>query len=95
MMRKCQLNVRAQETREHELALGQDFMQVHGLRVEDLLAAEGQKLAGDGGGSMGGALKLFEVGPAFGFGRQRALQQFGGTREHHQHVVEVVGNSSR
>ena len=74
MMRKCQLNVRAQETREHELALGQDFMQVHGLRVEDLLAAEGQKLAGDGGGSFGSALKLFEVGAALGLGRQSAFQ---------------------
>jgi hypothetical protein len=41
-MRECLLNVGAEETREHELALGQDFVQIHGLCVEHLLAAEGR-----------------------------------------------------
>jgi hypothetical protein len=38
-------------------------MEIHGLGVEDLLAAAGQKLSSDGGSSFGGALKLFQVRP--------------------------------
>jgi hypothetical protein len=61
-MRKCQLEVGTEETREHKLTLGQDCMlKVDGLGVEDLLAAEGQKLSCDGEGSFGGALKLFQA----------------------------------
>jgi hypothetical protein len=37
------------------------MLKVDGLGVEDLLAAEGQKLSCDGEGSFGGALKLFQA----------------------------------
>ena len=70
-------------------------MQVHRFHFENLLAAEGQKLLGDGGGFFRGALNLVQVKPSRGLRGQGAVEKVRAAVENHEHIVEVVRDAAR
>jgi len=72
-----QFNVRAEEARQHKLDFGEGRMQIHGAKFDDLIAAESEKLLGDGGGFGRGALDLIEIEASIRFGGKRALEKLG------------------
>ena len=61
-----------------------DRIQVHGARLENLHTAEGQKLPGESGGAIGGAVDLFHFARDVIRGRQNVQKQFGVALDDHE-----------
>src|SRR5205814_1467450 len=68
-----QLNVFADEALEQLLGAGDGRLQVQGLGLEHLLAAERQQLAREGSGALGGLADLLDI-VALGIGRAEVFQ---------------------
>ena len=70
-------------------------VQVHRLDIENLLTAEGEQLAGDGCCLCYRSLDLVEIDARECVGRKRTVQEFSRTGKHHQHIVEIVRDTTR
>ncbi len=89
-----QVDVLADQAREHLQVFGDDFVQVDDLRRQHLLAAEGEQLARKRGGAFGGAGDFLSGTAKFGVGRHALEQEFRVAGDHHQQVIEVVRDAS-
>ena len=89
-----QINVLANQPGQHFQVFGDHAVQVHNLGGQHLLAAEGQQLASERGGALGGVGDLLRVSAQRGIGADAFQQEFGVSRDHHQQVVEVVGDAA-
>jgi hypothetical protein len=84
----------ADERAQQTLHVGDDGVDVDDFEFEKLFAAEGQKLAGERGGAIGGLLN------GFGFGVQRMAwrelveQNLGVAADDHEQIVEVVSDAA-
>jgi hypothetical protein len=86
----AEVNVLADELGEHLVQIAHDGVQVEHLGLHDLLAAEGEELAGEGGGALGGEGDLVErIGDVL-FEIVRGEMHAGVPLYHGEHVVEVV-----
>ena len=56
-----EFDVLADEAAQHFIHAGDDFVQLNDAGLEDLLAAEGEQLAGERGGAAGGFLDLLDM----------------------------------
>ena len=89
-----QLDVFADEGAQQALHVADDGVDVDHLEFEELLSAESQQLAGEGGGAVGGLLDRLDLlvhGAAF---FQLLEQDLGVSVDHHQQIVEVVGDAT-
>ena len=89
-----QFDVFADQGPQQALHVRDDGVDVDHLQFEDLLAAEGQQLAGEGGGAVGcllDGLDLLVHGAAL---FQLLQQDLGVSVDDHQQVVEVVGDAA-
>ena len=92
--RADELDVLADDAPEHVLERQHRHVEVEHLRHQHLTAAEGQQLARQRGGAIGGALDALQQPPP-----RRMVQAFGAERlgvaaDHLQQVVEVVGHAA-
>lgn len=58
---KSKLYLGAEQTRKHELAIGEHLVKIDGLAIQDLFSAEGGELLGDDVSFVDGALNLIDV----------------------------------
>ena len=72
-----------------------DGVEIEDARLEDLHAAESEKLASQGGGAVGGAVDLFDFARGGVRRRQDIHQQLGVALDDHEEIVEVVGDAAR
>ena len=78
---------------------GNDFIQIQNARLQHLHAAEGEQLAREGGGALGGLLNLFDVLQrgilAIGGATRQAVEKhFSVALHHHQQIIEIVGDAA-
>ena len=89
-----EFDIFADERAEETLHVGDDGVDVDDLEFEKLFAAEGEELASERGGAIGGLLN------GFGFGMQRVAgselveQNFGVAADDHEQIVEVVSDAA-
>ena len=88
------LDARAHQPSEGRQAAGHQLIQVQHSRREHLAAAEGQQLAGQARGAIGGALDLDEVLPGQGRKPRLFLQQRDVSDDAREQVVEVVRDAA-
>ena len=74
--------------------VGHDRVQVEQRRLDDLLAAEGQQLAGEPGGARARLLDLCDVGLALDRPVEIGQQQLAVAQNHGQQIVEVVRDAA-
>ena len=89
-----QIDVFADQPGEQFEVFGDDGVQIEDLGSEHLLAAESQKLPGEGGGAIGGIGNLLGRPAHAGVGPDAIQQKFGVAGDDHQQIVEVVGNAA-
>ena len=89
-----QIDVFADQPGEHLHVFGNHAVQVHDLGSQHLLAAEGQQLAGEGGGARGGVGDLLRMSSHAWIIADLSQQELGVSRNHHQQVVEVVSDAA-
>ena len=88
------LHIFADEALEHRPHAGDDRVEIEQRRLDDLLAAEGQQLAGELGGALAGFPNRRDVRPP-GIVRVEILEQQLAIPQHHgEQVVEIVGDAS-
>ena len=73
----------------------EDAVQVGSLQRHDLLAGEGQEAGGELGGPVGGLQDLAELVLMIGGEERVGLQHVAEPHDHHEDVVEVVGDPTR
>ena len=90
--RRDELDVLADQSREHRRQAGDDVVQLEHARLQDLPPAESEELTGEDGRALGGGRDLVELG----LGRAVAAfeQRLGVAADHGQEVVEVVGDAA-
>ena len=89
-----QLDVFADQASQHFEVFRDHRVQIENLGSQHLLAAEGQELAGERGGAVGG-IGNFLRGPAHRrIGADALQQKLAVAGDHHQQIVEVVGNAA-
>ena len=89
-----ELDVLADEAREHLAGFFDEVVQVEHPRLQNLLSAEGQQLPGERRRALPGLLDLHEVRPQRVARRQRADGHFAVGEDDGQQVVEVVGHAA-
>ena len=77
---------------EHRLQALDDRIQVHDFELQELLAAECQKLARHGSGPVGRASDQRDVTPRRVVERELAFEKLDATTDDRQQIVEVMGN---
>ncbi len=84
---KREFDIGADDARNHLNHSGDDFVQIQNARLQHLHAAEGEQLASEGGGTLGGLLNLFDVLArgilAIGGGGRQAVEKHFGVALHH------------
>jgi hypothetical protein len=88
-------HVVADQALEHHPHVGDDGVEVDQRRRDDLLAAEGQQLAGQARGARAGFLNLGNVRPAVIFALAVGEQQLAEPQNHGQEIVEIMGDTAR
>ena len=89
-----EFDIFADEGAQETLHVGDDGVDVDDFEFEKLFAAEGEELAGQSGGAVGGLLN------GFGFGMQRMAEgelvehDLGVSADDHEEIVEVVGDAA-
>src|SRR5450759_141372 len=90
-----ELHVLADEPAEHLLDPGDDLVHVHELRLEDLLAAKGEELAGEVGRALPGRADVGQCRAPGIVGRHVGQEEVGVPGDDREEVVEIVGDASR
>ena len=90
-----QLHVLAQQPAQHFLELAHEGVQVYHARLQHLLAAEGEQLAGEPGGAIRRLVNLVRILAPRVLGSQILEQQVGVPRDRGEDVVEVVRDTPR
>ena len=90
-----QLHVLADEPPQHRADLLDHRVEVQVLPLQHLLAAEGQELAGEAGGAIGGLLDLLHAAAERIVGLQPAEEHRAAPGDDGEQVVEVVGHPAR
>ncbi len=88
------VDVLADDPPQHRAQLRHDRVEVHDPRLEHLLPAEGQELAGERRRAVRGAVDLQHVEPALVVVADRPQQQLGVPDDGREEVVEVVGDAA-
>ena len=88
------LDVLADQPPQHRQQRGGDLAEVERMRVEHLLAGEGEQLAGELGGALGRALDLEQLVAARA-GADPPPRDLAVPADHRQQVVEVVRDAAR
>ncbi len=86
--------VLADEAPQHGLQVADHVVQVEHPRLQRLLAAEGEELAGQGGRALFGLLDLLDVGPPLVALVQPVAEQLALEGDGGQQVVEGVGDAA-
>src|SRR5208283_5593639 len=85
----------ANHAREHFQVFSDNFVQIENLWREHLLAAEGEELAGERGRALGGAGNFLRGSTESGVRTEAVEEKFRVAGDHHEQVVEVVGDATR
>ncbi len=89
-----QVDVFADQAVQHFQVFRDDAVEVDNLRRQHLLAAEGEQLASECSGALSGSSD-FLGGPAQrGVGPDTLQEELGVSRDHHEQVVEVMGDAA-
>jgi hypothetical protein len=89
-----ELDVLADQALQHRAHVADDVVDVERSRVEHLLAAEGEQLAREVGGSLPGVEDLSELGARGVVGARSAEQGVAVAVDDQQQVVEVVRDAA-
>src|SRR5271166_4800554 len=89
-----EFDIFADERAQQALHIGYDGVDVDDFEFEKLLAAEGEKLTGEGGGAIGGLLNGFGLGMQSIFGSELIEENFSVAADDHEQIVEVVSDAS-
>ena len=92
---QLEFDILADQAAEHFFGAGDDVVDIDHGGLHHLAAAEGQQLAGDGSGAVGGFKGFFKVAAQFGASRQVIQNHPAIAADDGQHVVEVVGHATR
>ena len=90
-----ELDVFPDEALEHPLAIAKLHTDVDDLRLQDLLAAEGEELTREHRGPLRCRDDLLDVGPQHVVGRKLARDDPREAEDRGEHVVEVVRDATR
>ena len=90
----AQLDVRADEAGKHRAQVADEGVEIEHARRQQLLATEGEKLAGQGGRPVGGLLHFHYLGVVRVVLLQTEEEQFGVAGDDAQQVVEIVGDAT-
>ncbi len=89
-----QIDVFADHAVEHFEVFGGDIVEIDDARGEHLLAAEGQQLASQRRGTLGGAGNFLCRTAEMRFGTEAFEQKFRVSGNHHQQIVEIVRDAA-
>ena len=89
-----QIDVFADHAGEHFQVFGGDVVEIDDARGEHLLAAEGEQLAGQRRGALGGAGDLLRRAAQMRFGAEAFEKKFRVAGDDHQQIVEVVRDAA-
>jgi hypothetical protein len=90
-----QRDVLPDQSPQHVLHLRHDAVEVQHLRLEDLLPAEGEQLAGEGGGALRRPHDLLDLRADRGVPEGLLQDRLAAADDDPEDVVEVVGDSAR
>ena len=89
------LDVLAEERPQHARGVRDEGVEVDDLRLQHLLAAEGEELAHEARGPLGGAHDVLHLAQARVVRVEAPAQQLAVAHDHREQVVEVVGDAAR
>ena len=88
-----QVEVLADEPPQHRFQVQDHPVEVDHLGVDDLLAAKGQQLLGQGRGPVAGLQDIFQVAIERIVFKDLGPHEFAVARDGHQEIVEIVGHA--
>ena len=89
-----EFDILADERAQEALHVGDDGVDVDDLEFEKLFAAEGEELAGERGGAIGGLLNGFGLGVQRVAGGELVEENLGVAADDHEQIVEVVSDAA-